>query len=95
MSRMFDNYTTSDWVCNTDSSPVSLFNFEEYEGIKFLHDKKGNFYGIEAKYLKPFTLYFGLRDALDQNIDEYVQNGAIQVQFCSTGPNSKIIFEKI
>ena len=94
MSRMFDSYNnlTYDSYINSCSPIEQSIASSSY--LKALYDKKQCFYGVEAKYQMPFSLYFHLTEATDQYLDQFIADCGIEFSIC-TKPLGKPIITKV
>ena len=93
MSRMFANYNktieTAEvyWPTNEPEMLRSAPN------VSFLSDIKNRIYGIEAKYLVPFNLYFHLDELTGKPLADLIANSSVSFRILNKGTH-KIIVEK-
>jgi hypothetical protein len=91
---MFDGYNS----LNSDSYINSCFLLEQPGAsdsyLKALYDKKQCFYGVEAEYQMPFSLYFHLTEATNQPLDQFIANCVVEFSIC-TKPLGKPIITKV
>lgn len=94
MSSMFDNYSSQNLNVYQDSCCL-MTQFEASSSyVKDLYDKKHRFYGVEAKYQMPFSLYLHLIEMTNQSIDQFISECSIELNIC-TIPYKKAILSKV
>ena len=93
MSRMFENYYKSDEQLYACSCQATLNACDTAGPLKLLRDITGKFYGVEAKYGAPFTLYFHITETDNQLIDDVFTKGTIEFRLFSK-PNHKLVLSK-
>lgn len=91
MSSMFDNYNSPN-ICFCDNTTGSM---DEISGsLKNLYDKKQRFYGVEARYLMPFDLYFHLEEENGYPLEQFIPECTVELSLC-TRPLGKVIVSKV
>lgn len=98
MSKMFYNYDNNIDLdlSNTTVLPPALpkvMPLQSLPNISMLYNKKGEMYGVEAKYSMPFTLYFHLDELHGWRLEDLVKVST--VEFTLITQNHKIALAKI
>jgi hypothetical protein len=86
---MFDSYN----IPNLEYYNASECLERNSGTTKMLYDKNNRFYGVEAKYQMPFSLYFHLTEASNQSIEEAIKNSNIKFSIYSK-PSGKSLISK-
>jgi hypothetical protein len=60
-----------------------------------LYNKNHQFYGVEAKHLMPFNLYFHLTESSGQNIDFFIKECNIEFSVYSKPARIPVIFKTL
>jgi hypothetical protein len=89
---MFENYNTFLEYPLILDSPSEVENHNS-GATKLLYNKKGQFYGVEAKYLMPFSLYFHLTEASNQDITSMICESVVEFSIYSK-PSYKPLIQK-
>jgi hypothetical protein len=91
---MFDNYGKPDLYNYTNICDHGDHKTRYFGNLKNLYDKKQRFYGVEAKYLMPFDLYFNLIEAEGQPLEQFLTECSIELSIC-TKPAGKPVITKV
>jgi hypothetical protein len=90
---MFDNYNKPAYDFLIVSRCPNEIEGQKSFTVKELFNKNHKFYGIEAQYLMPFSLYFHLTEATDQALDSFIKECRIEFSIYST-PTHKTVLLK-
>jgi hypothetical protein len=90
---MFDNYNKPTYDFLMATRGLNVIEDQKSSTVKALFNKNHEFYGIEAQYLMPFSLYFHLTEAADQALDSFIKECRIEFSIYST-PTHKTVLLK-
>jgi hypothetical protein len=85
---MFDNYNFPGVIeCNCNNSTES----EVGVNTRLLRNLKQQIYGIEAKYLMPFTIYFHVEDPQSWPLASFISEAEVEFNVIIPGTDKKVI----